>query len=170
MDCAVRPEHCSLYVLAAACPLRSDSAFSLPISSSAWCFSLSFKRGSCTFKFSVVLIHSKSAVIHCISLHFLVAVLELVLFLAFDLFDFQVEALVSDYGGNEDCVRKVSLSGLDVYAHNIETVERLQVCFLRYCCPCKEDALQRIERVNAQHRDSEKTSGVFQILLLFWSK
>lgn len=38
----------------------------------------------------------------------------------------RVEALVSDFQGNTDCVRTVVDSGLDVYAHNIETVERLQ--------------------------------------------
>jgi len=38
----------------------------------------------------------------------------------------RVEALVSDFQGNTDCVRTVVESGLDVYAHNIETVERLQ--------------------------------------------
>jgi len=38
----------------------------------------------------------------------------------------KVEALVSDFQGNEECVRTVVESGLDVYAHNIETVERLQ--------------------------------------------
>lgn len=38
----------------------------------------------------------------------------------------RVEALVSDFQGNTDCVRSVVESGLDVYAHNIETVERLQ--------------------------------------------
>lgn len=38
----------------------------------------------------------------------------------------KVEALVSDFQGNTDCVRTVVESGLDVYAHNIETVERLQ--------------------------------------------
>lgn len=35
-----------------------------------------------------------------------------------------VEALVPDFAGDTDCVRQVAQSGLDVYAHNIETVER----------------------------------------------
>jgi len=30
--------------------------------------------------------------------------------------------------GRKDCVAEVVNSGLDVFAHNIETVERLQVC------------------------------------------
>jgi lipoic acid synthetase len=37
-----------------------------------------------------------------------------------------VEALVPDFQGDHDCVRTVATAGLDVFAHNIETVERLQ--------------------------------------------
>jgi len=37
-----------------------------------------------------------------------------------------VEALVPDFQGRDDCVQLVATSGLDVFAHNIETVERLQ--------------------------------------------
>ncbi|DBA81943.1 hypothetical protein WJX77_006139 [Trebouxia sp. C0004] len=37
-----------------------------------------------------------------------------------------VEALVPDFAGNEDSIKLVAASGLDVYAHNIETVESLQ--------------------------------------------
>ena len=40
--------------------------------------------------------------------------------------DLLVEALTPDFRGELDLVTKVALSGLDVYAHNIETVERLQ--------------------------------------------
>ena len=40
--------------------------------------------------------------------------------------DTRVEALLSDYQGDMACVEAVVRSGLDVYAHNIETVERLQ--------------------------------------------
>lgn len=35
-----------------------------------------------------------------------------------------VEALVPDFSGKAACVERVAQSGLDVYAHNIETVER----------------------------------------------
>lgn len=35
-----------------------------------------------------------------------------------------VEALVPDFQGNLEHVERVALSGLDVFAHNIETVER----------------------------------------------
>ncbi|MCO5561072.1 hypothetical protein L7F22_014693 [Adiantum nelumboides] len=37
-----------------------------------------------------------------------------------------VEALVPDFRGDKDCVQRVAQSGLDVFAHNIETVEELQ--------------------------------------------
>jgi lipoyl synthase len=36
-----------------------------------------------------------------------------------------VEALTPDFQGDVDCIRAVATSGLDVYAHNVETVERL---------------------------------------------
>ena len=36
-----------------------------------------------------------------------------------------VECLSPDFAGDEACVEAVALSGLDVFAHNIETVERL---------------------------------------------
>ena len=37
-----------------------------------------------------------------------------------------VECLVSDFAGDEAAVRRLAASGLDVYAHNVETVPRLQ--------------------------------------------
>ncbi|KAL8160198.1 hypothetical protein V2J09_001735 [Rumex salicifolius] len=37
-----------------------------------------------------------------------------------------IEALVPDFRGDAGCVERVSVSGLDVLAHNIETVEELQ--------------------------------------------
>lgn len=37
-----------------------------------------------------------------------------------------VEALVPDFRGDPECVQRVATSGLDVFAHNIETVEELQ--------------------------------------------
>lgn len=37
-----------------------------------------------------------------------------------------VECLVSDFQGNFASVETLATSGLDVYAHNVETVERLQ--------------------------------------------
>lgn len=40
--------------------------------------------------------------------------------------DLLVECLVSDFQGMEKSVETLALSGLDVYAHNLETVERLQ--------------------------------------------
>ncbi|KAL3615208.1 sphingosine N-acyltransferase subunit lip1 [Castilleja foliolosa] len=40
--------------------------------------------------------------------------------------DILIEALVPDFRGDSGCVEKVAKSGLDVLAHNIETVEELQ--------------------------------------------
>ena len=40
--------------------------------------------------------------------------------------DMLVECLVSDFRGMQSSVERLATSGLDVYAHNIETVERLQ--------------------------------------------
>jgi lipoyl synthase len=37
-----------------------------------------------------------------------------------------VECLVSDFAGDYAAVDRLATSGLDVYAHNVETVERLQ--------------------------------------------
>mmetsp|Transcript_13021 Transcript_13021/g.36649 ORF Transcript_13021/g.36649 Transcript_13021/m.36649 type:complete len:457 (+) Transcript_13021:269-1639(+) len=37
-----------------------------------------------------------------------------------------VECLVSDFQGNQTSVETLATSGLDVYAHNVETIERLQ--------------------------------------------
>jgi lipoyl synthase len=37
-----------------------------------------------------------------------------------------VECLVSDFAGDLAAVERLATSGLDVYAHNVETVERLQ--------------------------------------------
>ncbi|KAE8075880.1 hypothetical protein FH972_014563 [Carpinus fangiana] len=37
-----------------------------------------------------------------------------------------IESLVPDFRGDPGCVEKVAKSGLDVFAHNIETVEELQ--------------------------------------------
>jgi lipoyl synthase len=37
-----------------------------------------------------------------------------------------VECLVSDFAGDFAAVDRLATSGLDVYAHNVETVERLQ--------------------------------------------
>jgi lipoic acid synthetase len=39
--------------------------------------------------------------------------------------DLLVEALTPDFQGDTECIHAVATSGLDVYAHNVETVERL---------------------------------------------
>lgn len=38
-----------------------------------------------------------------------------------------IECLTPDFNGNEKCIETVAHSGLNVFAHNIETVERLTV-------------------------------------------
>jgi lipoic acid synthetase len=43
-----------------------------------------------------------------------------------------VECLVSDFLGDLNSVATLAVSGLDVYAHNIETVERLQKVRMRW--------------------------------------
>ena len=40
--------------------------------------------------------------------------------------DILIECLTPDFAGDFSCVETVIQSGLDVYAHNIETVEKLQ--------------------------------------------
>ena len=42
--------------------------------------------------------------------------------------DTLVECLTPDFKGDAAAVRNLAASGLDVFAHNIETVARLQVC------------------------------------------
>lgn len=37
-----------------------------------------------------------------------------------------VECLTPDFRGDLEAVEKIALSGLDVYAHNVETVRELQ--------------------------------------------
>lgn len=37
-----------------------------------------------------------------------------------------VECLTPDFRGEDKCIETVAISGLDVFAHNIETVERMQ--------------------------------------------
>ena len=44
-----------------------------------------------------------------------------------------VECLVSDFQGSHSSVETLATSGLDVYAHNVETVERLQKVSLARC-------------------------------------
>jgi hypothetical protein len=44
--------------------------------------------------------------------------------------DIVVECLTPDFRGDLAAVRHLAASGLDVFAHNIETVDRLQVCVL----------------------------------------
>ena len=47
----------------------------------------------------------------------------------------KVECLSPDFGGDMNAVRMVAQSGLDVFAHNIETVHRLQARPLQWTYP-----------------------------------
>lgn len=53
-----------------------------------------------------------------------------------------VECLVSDFRGNLDSVSTLAVCGMDVYAHNVETVERLQKVRERGKYICKPDLFQ----------------------------
>lgn len=57
-----------------------------------------------------------------------------------------VEVLTPDFGGNLDCVDMVAEAGLDVYAHNIETIERLTP-FVRDPRAKYKQSLKVLERV-----------------------
>merc|ERR1712223_1352793 len=57
-----------------------------------------------------------------------------------------VEVLTPDFGGNLDCVDMVAEAGLDVYAHNIETIERLTP-FVRDPRAKYQQSLKVLERV-----------------------
>ena len=52
--------------------------------------------------------------------------------------DILVECLTPDFRGDLDAVRHLARSGLDVFAHNVETVDRLQVR-LPYACHWQGD-------------------------------
>lgn len=51
--------------------------------------------------------------------------------------DILVECLTPDFRGDLAAVRHLAASGLDVYAHNIETVDRLQVRCCAKALPCR---------------------------------
>jgi lipoic acid synthetase len=61
-----------------------------------------------------------------------------------------VEALTSDFQGNLDSVRAVVEAGLDVFAHNVETVEELQrvVRDRRTSWDCSLKVLEHAKKVN----------------------
>ncbi|EFJ40695.1 hypothetical protein VOLCADRAFT_99442, partial [Volvox carteri f. nagariensis] len=67
-----------------------------------------------------------------------------------------VEALVPDFQGNMDCVKTIVDSGLDVYAHNIETVERLQVTkssIMLGCGESQEEVVHALKTLRAHGVD-----------------
>ena len=64
-----------------------------------------------------------------------------------------VECLVSDFGGAEAPVRDLARSGLDVYAHNLETVDRLQR-FVRDRRATYAQSLRALRLAKATARDA----------------
>ena len=61
-----------------------------------------------------------------------------------------VEVLTPDFGGKLDCVDVVAQSGLDVFAHNIETIERLTP-FVRDPRAKYRQTLKVLQRVKEAH-------------------
>jgi len=61
-----------------------------------------------------------------------------------------VEVLTPDFGGNLDCVGLVAEAGLDVFAHNIETIERLTP-FVRDPRAKYRQSLKVLEHVKKVH-------------------
>ncbi|KAJ9113536.1 hypothetical protein QFC20_001887 [Naganishia adeliensis] len=62
-----------------------------------------------------------------------------------------VEALTPDFSGNEEQVATVALSGLDVFAHNVETVER--------CTPFVRDRRANFEQSLRVLRHAKRVSA-----------
>ena len=71
-----------------------------------------------------------------------------------------VECLVSDFQGDLNSVKTLATSGLDVYAHNMETVERLQN-FVRDPRAGYKQSLSTLEHAKRWRWDSKprRTSG-----------
>ncbi|CAI5502621.1 unnamed protein product [Closterium sp. Naga37s-1] len=69
-----------------------------------------------------------------------------------------VEALVPDFRGSAECVRRVVDSGLDVYAHNIETVRELQQ-FVRDPRAGFEQSLTTLRLAKEMAREGRERGG-----------
>ena len=83
--------------------------------------------------------------------------------------DIRCECLTPDFRGDLEAVRHLASSGLDVYAHNLETVDRLQVI----SCPCLHTAMRKTLRkekhslqglVHCKHTHSEVMNRLRQSL------
>ncbi|XP_031566121.1 lipoyl synthase, mitochondrial-like [Actinia tenebrosa] len=61
-----------------------------------------------------------------------------------------VECLTPDFRGNQECIETIVHSGLDVFAHNVETVERLQLLARDPRANYEQslDVLRHVKRVN----------------------
>lgn len=64
-----------------------------------------------------------------------------------------VECLAPDFAGNLEHVANLALSGLDVYAHNVETVEKFQRYIRDYRANYKQSlrVLASVKELNMQH-------------------
>eukprot|EP00980_Cylindrotheca_fusiformis_P007114 scaffold1489_cov194-Cylindrotheca_fusiformis.AAC.24 len=71
--------------------------------------------------------------------------------------DLLVEALTPDFQGNKELVHKVATSGLDVFAHNMETVERLTP-FVRDRRAAYQQSLDVLKYVKSLGKSLTKTS------------
>ena len=74
-----------------------------------------------------------------------------------------VECLVSDFAGDLRSVHVLANSGLDVYAHNLETVRRLQ----RYVRDHRASYEQSLE-VLRHAKECSKVRLTFRITLTYW--
>jgi lipoyl synthase len=72
-----------------------------------------------------------------------------------------VECLVSDFAGNLTSVAKLACSGLDVYAHNVETVERLQP-YVRDRRAGYRQSLATLAHAKQQHHHSAAATSSHQ--------
>lgn len=70
--------------------------------------------------------------------------------------ELKVECLVSDFAGNVDAVRTIARCGLDVFAHNVETVRRLQ----HYVRDLRANYDQSLEVLRAAKLHAPEGSGL----------
>jgi len=73
--------------------------------------------------------------------------------------DLLVEALTPDFRGEQTLIRAVATSGLDVYAHNVETVERLTP-FVRDRRAGYQQSMEVLQYVKSLSYDSSSSSGL----------
>jgi lipoyl synthase len=70
-----------------------------------------------------------------------------------------VEALTPDFGGDNACVSLLAMSGLDVFAHNVETVEAMTP-FVRDRRANFRQSLSVLAHAKKEGRDMHNGRGV----------